>query len=155
MKVQWQLVDIETGKKYLLIGEAFNLNLELLKVKLRRLWKGKSGAEPIEILVEDIRTDELKADMIYDYPAKLSELLKREAMDAIIEEIYDKMHEYGMKHHGESPTVLMLNHEHYMSIMEVKDYRNFVEIDYRVGRLKTIMGMEYQIRDDVKEIKVQ
>jgi len=79
MKVQWQLVDIETGKKYLLIGEAFNLNLELLKVKLRRLWKGKSGAEPIEILVEDIRTDELKADMIYDYPAKLSKLLKKEA----------------------------------------------------------------------------
>jgi len=31
------------------------------------------------ILVKDIRTDELKADMIYDYPAKLSELLKKEA----------------------------------------------------------------------------
>jgi len=27
--------------------------------------------------LRDIRTDELKADMIYDYPAKLAELLKR------------------------------------------------------------------------------
>ena len=79
MKVQWQLVDIKTGKKYVLLGEPFKLDLKLLKVKLRRLWKGKGEAEPIEVLIEDIRTNELKEDMIYDYPAKLSELLKKEA----------------------------------------------------------------------------
>ena len=48
MKVQWQLVNIESEEKYASLGEPFNLNIELLKSKLMRQWKGK--AKPIEIL---------------------------------------------------------------------------------------------------------
>lgn len=41
MKVQWQLIDIETGKKYALLGEPFDLIPELFKEKWERLWHGK------------------------------------------------------------------------------------------------------------------
>ena len=75
-------------------------------------------------------------------------------MDAIIEEIYNKIIEFGVKHLGELPTVLMLNHEHYYEIMAAKDCSAYVTVDLDNGE-KTIMGMEYQIKDDIEEITVQ
>jgi len=41
MKVQWQLIDIESGKKYASLGESFDLIPELFKEKWKRLWHGK------------------------------------------------------------------------------------------------------------------
>lgn len=76
-------------------------------------------------------------------------------MDTIIEKIYEKMHEFGMKHFRESPTMLILNHEHYYEIIKIKNYFDYVKIDSVNGCPKAIMGMEYQIKDDIKEMIVE
>ena len=79
-------------------------------------------------------------------------------MEKIIDEILDKVHEFGMKHHGKNPNWLYLNHEHMIEIMKTTNYIYYVEMDYTVpyeGHPKTILGMQYQVKEDLTEMEVQ
>lgn len=77
-------------------------------------------------------------------------------MNTIIQEIYNKIHDFGMKSNGIYPMILTLNQEHKREILSMPDYHCYVEMDYHGGRLpKTIMGMMYEIKDDVTEISVR
>ena len=77
-------------------------------------------------------------------------------MEKIIEEIYEKIHDFGMKSNGAYPMILTLNREHRIEILKMPDYRMYVTMDYQGGREpKTIMGMIYEIKDDITEISVR
>ena len=77
-------------------------------------------------------------------------------MEKIIEEIYDKIHDFGMKSGGAYPMILTLNREHRIEILKMSDYLQYVTMDYQGGREpKTIMGMMYEIKGDITEISVR
>lgn len=50
MKVQWQLIDVETGKKYVTIGDPFNFDEASFKDKLKKQYYGTSEGRSIKIL---------------------------------------------------------------------------------------------------------
>lgn len=77
-------------------------------------------------------------------------------MEKIIEDIYNKMHEFGMLSFGDHPMILTLNREHLISIMKMPDYQMYVTMAYDGSREpKTIIGMMYEIKDDIDEITVR
>ena len=85
-------------------------------------------------------------------------------MEPIIEEIYNKMYQFQQEHlildgignpmGNLSPTRLYLNREHYYEIMKSKNFMQYVQIDFSTGKLEAIMGMQYQIKDDLIEMEV-
>ena len=72
----------------------------------------------------------------------------------IIDEIDNKIHEFGTKHGGKYPKWIFLNPEHFNKIRAVKDYYRFVT--FVNGKLypTAIMGMHYIIKN-ITEIEVQ
>ncbi len=77
-------------------------------------------------------------------------------MEKIIEEIYEKIHDFGMNLGGIYPTILTLNRKHRIEILKVPDYQTYVTMAYDGSREpKTIMGMIYEIKGDVTEISVR
>lgn len=85
-------------------------------------------------------------------------------MPPIIKKIYDKMHQFQQEHlildgignpiGNLSPTRLYLNHKHYCDIMMTEHYMQYVQIDFLTGKPETILGMQYQIKDDLIEMEV-
>ena len=85
-------------------------------------------------------------------------------MEPIIEEIYNKMYKFKIEHQdfdedgdpvGERyPNLLHLNHDHYCEIMKSKHFMNYVQVDFLTGKPETILGMQYQIKDDLIEMEV-
>jgi len=76
-------------------------------------------------------------------------------MDAIIEEIYEKIHAFGVKNSGKHPNWLYINHDHYYQIMSLQHIHSYAQIDQQFGKPKTILGMQYEIKKDLEEIEVQ
>ena len=77
-------------------------------------------------------------------------------MEKIIEEIYERIYDFGMNSGGVYSTILTLNREHRIEILKVPDYQDYVTMAYDGSREpKTIMGMIYEIKDDVTKISVR
>ena len=74
---------------------------------------------------------------------------KKMEEQSIIDEILNKMHDFGVKHLGKHPNWLYLNHEHFYRLKESDEFCKYGIFD------ETILGMQYQIRKDQKEIEVQ
>ena len=50
MKAQWQLIDIETGKPLAMIGEPFDINIEIFKTEWKKQFLGLKGGN-IKVLI--------------------------------------------------------------------------------------------------------
>jgi len=59
-----------------------------------------------------------------------------------------------MKHFGEHPSWIYLNHEHFCEILASEHIWSYVQVDWQTGKPRTILGMQYKIEHDRKEIEV-
>ena len=78
-------------------------------------------------------------------------------MEAIINEIYQKMHVFVLGHYGKSPNWIYMNHDSFYKLKALADYYKYLEMasDPTERQPKSIMGMNYRISEEYKEITVQ
>ena len=74
-------------------------------------------------------------------------------MPDIFDEIFNKIHEFGIKHNGKRPNWIYLNREHLYLVRSSPKCHHFVTIS--PPERETICGMQYVIKDELTEIEVQ
>jgi len=82
-------------------------------------------------------------------------MVKLMESENIEDEILEKIYTFGLKYYGKHPNWIYLNRGHYYKILASPSYYHYVQIDIKNSRPKKIFGMQYQIKEDLKEIEVQ